>query len=226
MPNLEGATPGGYDAATASSFEKGMTADAEGNLFYQQFPNSKYAGQYNPVEYDSVEGETDENGVLIDPNASPEAPAPLTDVPTSSTNVRRPRTVAAGYDEQRQVLTVMFRDGTLFNFYNVDAGTWKTFHNSYSKGPMLNLWSKGTYSPGALLTSPHSYGPADTSNVSPEVLAGIYRVARASQFRYASNKGTVYRTAQGKAYNPPKSKKGKAPKNNPSAAKAHRPHKP
>jgi hypothetical protein len=213
MPNLEGATPGGYDAATASSFEQGMTADAEGNLFYQQFPNSKYAGQYNPVEYDEIEGD-------------PEAPAALTDIPTSSTNVRRPRTVAAGYDEQRQVLTVMFRDGTLFNFYNVDAGTWKTFHNSYSKGPMLNLWNKGTYSPGALLTSPHSYGPADTSNVSPEVLAGIYRVARSSQFRYASNKGTVYRTAQGKAYTPPKSKKGRAPKNTPPAAKSHKPHKP
>jgi hypothetical protein len=190
-----------------------MTADAEGALFYQQFPNSKYANQYDPVEYDEIEG-------------NPEEPAQLTDVPTSSTNVRRPRTVAAGYDEQRKVLTVMFRDGTLFNYYDVDPGTWKTFHNSYSKGPMLNLYNKGTYSPGALLMAPHTYGPADVSNVSPEVLSTIYRVARASQFRYASNKGTVYRTAQGKGFSAPKSKGGRAPKNSPPAAKAHRPHKP
>jgi hypothetical protein len=213
MPNLEGVTPGGYDDAAASSLEQGMTADAEGALFYQQFPNSKYANQYDPVEYDEIEG-------------NPEEPAQLTDVPTSSTNVRRPRTVAAGYDEQRKVLTVMFRDGTLFNYYDVDPGTWKTFHNSYSKGPMLNLYNKGTYSPGALLMSPHTYGPADVSNVSPEVLSTIYRVARASQFRYASNKGTVYRTAQGKGFSAPKSKGGRAPKNSPPAAKAHRPHKP
>jgi hypothetical protein len=213
MPEFEGATPSGYDDAAASSLEQGMTADAEGQAFYQQFQTSKYAGQYNPVEYDEIEG-------------NPEEPAVLTDIPTSSTNVRRPRTVAAGYDEKREVLTVMFRDGTLFNYYNVSPSEWKTFHNSYSKGPLLNLYSKGQYNPGFLLLAPHSYGPADVSNVSPEVLANIYRVARSSQFRYASNRGTVFRTAQGRAYTPPKSKKGVAPKNNPPASRPHRPHRP
>ena len=98
MPDLEGVTPSGYDSATASSFEQGAQVDAEGKAFYQQFPNSKYAAQYNPVEYEQDEDQ--------------ESPAALTDIPTSSTNVRRPRTVAAGYDEEREVLTVMFRDGT------------------------------------------------------------------------------------------------------------------
>lgn len=213
MPEFEGVTPSGYDDAAASSLEQGMTSDAEGKAFYQQFPISQYSGQYRPVEYDEIEG-------------NPEDPAALTDIPTSSTNVRRPRTVAAGYDEQRQVLTVMFRDGTLFNYYSVTPGEWKTFQSAYSKGPLLNLWSKGQYNPGFLLLAPHQYGPADVSNVSPEVLSTIYRVARSSQFRYASNKGTVYRTAQGKAYTPPKSRKGRAPKNNPPAAKATRPRKP
>jgi hypothetical protein len=213
MPEFEGVTPSGYDDAAASSLEQGALADAQSKAFYQQFPNSTYGQQYNPVEYDEIEG-------------NPEDPAALTDIPTSSTNVRRPRTVAAGYDDTRQVLTVMFRDGTLFNFYNVTPGEWKTFQSSYSKGPLLNFYNKGQYSPGFLLTAPHSYGPADVSNVSPEVLSTIYRVARSSQFRYASNRGTVYRTAQGKAYIPPKSKKGAAPKNNPPASRPHRPHKP
>ena len=212
MPAQE-PTPGGYDAAAASALEQGVSSDPSSRSFYDEFENSRYAGQYNPVQYDEIEG-------------SPEDPAALTDVPTSSTNVRRPRTVAAGYDEQRQVLTVMFRDGTLFNYYNVTPSEWKTFHNSYSKGPMLNVFNKGQYNPGFLLTAPHSFGPADVSNVSPDVLATIYRVARSSQFRYASNRGTVYRTAQGKAYTPPKSKKGVAPKNTPPASRPHKPHKP
>jgi hypothetical protein len=212
MPDLEGVTPSGYDSATASSFEQGAQVDAEGKAFYQQFPNSKYAAQYNPVEYEQDEDQ--------------ESPAALTDIPTSSTNVRRPRTVAAGYDEEREVLTVMFRDGTLWNFYNVDSATWRTFHNSYSKGPMLNWHSKGQFSPGALLLSPHMNGPADISNVSSKVLSTIYRVARTSQFRYASNRGTVYRTAQGRGYKPAKPKSGKAPKNTPRAGRPHKPHTP
>lgn len=213
MPDLEGMTPSGYDSAAASSLEGGINADSESAAFYQAFPTSKYANQYNPNVYDEFEGD-------------PEEPAALTDIPTSSTNVRRPRTVAAGYDAQRKVLTVMFRDGTLYNFYNVTSSEWNTFHNSYSKGPLLNLYRDGQPNPGFLLTSPHQYGPADVANVNPQVLATIYKVARSSQFRYASNKGTVYRTAQGKAYTPPKSKRGNAPKNKPPAAKAHRPHKP
>lgn len=213
MPELEGQTPEGYESSDASALEKGIVSDPEGKVFYQQFPSSKYSDQYNPVQYDEIEG-------------TPEDPAALTDIPTSSTNVRRPRTVAAGYDPQRQVLTVMFRDGTLFNYYNVTPGEWKTFQNSYSKGPMLNLYNKGQYNPGFLLMVPHQYGPADVSNVSPQVLSTIYQVARSSQFRYASNRGTVYRTAQGKGYSLPKSKKGKAPRNTPPAAKAHKPHRP
>jgi len=212
MPDLEGATPTGYEDAAASSLEKGFISDAESKSFYQEFPNSGYSQQYDPDDYGQLE--------------DAEAPAALTSVPTSSTNVRRPRTVAAGYDPQRKVLTVMFRDGTLYNYYNVEPGTWKLFDNSYSKGPLLNLYNKGQYDPGVLLVTPHQYGPADTSNVSSDVLATIYRVARSSQFRYASNKGTVYRTAQGKAYTAPKSKGGRAPKNNPPASKAHKPHTP
>ena len=212
MPDLEGETPNGYTESVASSFEQGMLLDPEGKAFYQQFPNSDYAQQYSPNDYGEIE--------------DAEAPALLTSIPTSSTNVRRPRTVAAGYDAERKVLTVMFRDGTLYNYYNVEPGTWKLFDNSYSKGPLLNLYNKGQYDPGVLLVTPHQYGPADVTNVSSDVMATIYRVARASQFRYASNKGTVYRTAQGKAYTPPKANRGRAPKNNPPASKAHKPHTP
>jgi hypothetical protein len=139
-------------------------------------------------------------------NQSPDAPARLTDIPTSSTNVARPRTVAAGYDEFRKVLTVMFRDGTLINYYDVEPGTWQNFRNSISKGkPWLNFYGDGA--PGELVAN-HRYGPADVSNIDDASLSEIYRVARSAQVRYTTRRGTVnktYSNGRGKyAYKPGK----------------------
>ena len=117
-------------------------------------------------------------------------PAPLTDIPTSSTNAQRPRTVAAGYQlyagegnvpyEQRKgKLTVMFRDGTLYNFYDVSPEEWILFKGQLSKGPMLN-WKPA---PGFLLEKDH--GPADLSQVSSAAQKTIQRIARTAQVRYA-----------------------------------------
>ena len=70
------------------------------------------------------------------------APSALSDIPTSTSNWRRPRTVAAGYDynpdSDKGVLTVVFRDGTFYNYYDVPPSVWIEFHDSFSKGPMLN----------------------------------------------------------------------------------------
>jgi hypothetical protein len=58
----------------------------------------------------------------------------LTDIPTSSTNYKRPRTVAAGYDVETATVTVVFRDGTFWNYQHITPDTWIAFHNSISKG--------------------------------------------------------------------------------------------
>ena len=168
-----GATPSGFDASDVSYLQSALQADSNVNDIYQSAQSTEF---YKPVQA-----------------AGKEAPARLTDIPTSSTNAARPRTVAAGYDAQRKVVTVMFRDGTLFNYYNVEPGTWQNFQSSVSKGrPWLNLYGDGT--PGALVAT-GDYGPADLSNVDPNVLSEIYRVARSAQVRYTTRTNRVNRNS-------------------------------
>lgn len=126
-------------------------------------------------------------------------PTQLTQIPTSSTNAARPRTVAAGYrmevgsralprEQRRGKLTVMFRDGTLWNYYDVPYTEWLTFSNSLSKGPMLNRKSSKQASDGILLSHPH--GPADVTDVPEEVQEQLWRVAREAQLRFkTTNRG-------------------------------------
>lgn len=108
---------------------------------------------------------------------SPNAPAELTDIPTSTTNVSRPRTVAAGYDSSRMILTVVFRDGTVWNYDNVTAGEWQNFQASISKGrPWINDQIFGV-----------GY-PADMTNMDPRVQAGVYAAARNAQIQFQSKR--------------------------------------
>ena len=60
--------------------------------------------------------------------------APLTENPTSTSNVKEPRTLAAGYDKKNFILTVQFRDGTLYNYYDVPPAIWREFRMAPSKG--------------------------------------------------------------------------------------------
>lgn len=62
--------------------------------------------------------------------------APLTSV-TSSVNVERPRTVRAGYDSKNFILTVQFRDLTVYNYYDVSPGEWIDFNLSASKNDYI-----------------------------------------------------------------------------------------
>jgi len=121
-------------------------------------------------------------------------PAQLTELPTSSSNASRPRTLAAGWHrevgnnlmprEQRLGrLTVMFRDGTLYNYYDVSYAEWLKFKGTLSKGPMLNRSRTG--SDGFLLSHPH--GPADLTDVPKEMQDLLARVSRDAQLRYATN---------------------------------------
>jgi hypothetical protein len=109
-----------------------------------------------------------------------EESATLSDIPTSSTNYSRPRTVAAGYDPQRGVLTVVFRDGTFYNYYDVSFNEWVAFSGSYSKGrPWLNRRGRTQSADGLFVGKPR--GPANVADIDPRIREQLYRVARAQQ---------------------------------------------
>lgn len=81
-------------------------------------------------------------------------PADITQSPTATTNPNRPRTVAAGYDSDRKVLTTVFRDGTFYNYYGVSSLEWGNFKRAKSKGRFIRLYldgkTRGTASMGAV----------------------------------------------------------------------------
>ena len=106
--------------------------------------------------------------------AEDSSPAPLTLIPTSTTNPDRPRTVAAGYDSDEEKLTVMFRDGTLYNYYEVNPNEWTTFKSNRSKGAVI-------YS--MLDFKPRGY--ADDSSMSQKAREAFYRFSRGSQIHSA-----------------------------------------
>jgi len=131
------------------------------------------------------------------------APSALYDLPTSTTNWKRPRTVAAGYDynsdKDNGVLTVVFRDGTFYNYYDVPPSVWIEFHDSFSKGPMLNRKTKngGQAIDGKLLSYKH--GPADMSALSQTAQEFLYKAARTVQI-YNRERSARVNPATGKAY--------------------------
>ena len=182
--------------------ERPVIYGPEGNPRFKA-DGTPYRG-YNPVFDSSGELVTyndlpkSAGGRLVEANgAEPEfltmAPAQLSEIPTSSTDASRPRTVAAGYTleagQQNLPLnmkvgrvTVMFRDGTLYNYYNVPHGTWIAFRGSLSKGPYVNRANKNQGSDGPLLAYPH--GPADVSEIPEELRFQLLKVARGAQVRY------------------------------------------
>jgi hypothetical protein len=151
------------------------------NKFYAPKNLTYYGDEFEDDEF-PFEGE------------SPNAPADLTDIPTSTTNVSRPRTVAAGYDSTRRVLTVVFRDGTIWNYDNVTEGEWQNFHASISKGrPWINdkLFGVGY--------------PADMTNLDPRIQADLYKAARTAQLQFQSKRS--YRAPQQKKGQPATTKR-------------------
>ena len=98
------------------------------------------------------------------------SPAPITIVPTSTTNVVRPRTVAAGYDRVRQTLTVVFRDGTFYNYYEVHPRVWDEFKARKSKGKFI-----------ATYLDAYDRGPADVAAMPAAHREALYRITRTAQ---------------------------------------------
>ena len=97
-------------------------------------------------------------------------PALISVMPTSTINHSRPRTVAAGYSDEREVLTVVFRDGTMYNYYDVPATVWGRFKRTPSKGRFI-LQVLDAYPRGAA-----AIAGGQTMNREQ-----LYRAARSSQ---------------------------------------------
>ena len=97
--------------------------------------------------------------------------AKLSEVPTSTTNPLRPRTIAAGYDKDKQVLTVMFRDGTLYNYFAVSPTQWYNFRRARSKGRFILTY---------LDQKPR--GVAEPGSLSPQAAVEFAKIARTAQW--------------------------------------------
>ena len=124
------------------------------------------------------------------------------DIPTSSTNYSRPRTVAAGYDGERQTMTVVFRDGTFYNYYEVTKSEWDAFYASYSKGaPWLNRKNNKQAIDGLFINKPRG-NAGDMGDIDPAIRQSLYQVARTQQMVKPPKKGrtqqTLYKTGRGK----------------------------
>jgi len=180
--------------------------DDSGNLV-PKFYSPKSLGDYAGFVTETYDVDDDGNSLtrLTDFDAvSPDTarPAPLTDIPTSTTNFKKPYTIAAGWERYpRQsvayanslgTLTLMFRDGTLYNYYDVPHSVWIGFRSSISKGTFVNR-----HAPDPKLNK-YRRGPADVSLVSSPVRDSIYARARQAQYQYARPDGTVGTTARKK----------------------------
>lgn len=58
--------------------------------------------------------------------------------PTPSIDPPRPRTQAAGYSKETQTLRVKFRQGAVYEYYDVPANVWRNFQRVKSPGKFIN----------------------------------------------------------------------------------------
>lgn len=96
------------------------------------------------------------------------------EAPTQTSKPERPRTVAAAYDPQRSVLTIIFRDSTIYNYYDVSMDEWKAFTIKDTK------WQ---YIRDVLDYKPR--GPIDRNAVPAPIRLYAYRALRAAQLAAA-----------------------------------------
>lgn len=65
-------------------------------------------------------------------------PVRLTYVPTRTTDPGRPRTLAAGYDDNSKTMRIDFRGGATYEYYEVTPSEWGRFKRSASPGKFIN----------------------------------------------------------------------------------------
>jgi hypothetical protein len=150
-----------YDAIQIFGTESDSFMHPDDSQFYSpQGPSAGYYYNNNAMFPSSWTG----------PNSTQGSPAPISEVPTSTTDPNRPRTVAAGYDNTRKTLTVVFRDGTYYNYYGVDGRTWQNFKRARSKGRFILTYLDA-----------HPRGVADVSTLTAPARETLYRLSRTGQ---------------------------------------------
>lgn len=98
---------------------------------------------------------------------------------TSSSNPDRPRTLQAGYDYNTGTMTVIFRDGTWWEYREVPASVWVGFNSAESKGKFLR--NSGLDNWGDM-------GPADVTNMPRHRRAQMNDIQKFADYMYSSNK--------------------------------------
>jgi len=117
----------GYDLTTGKYYTTSTAYD----------PNTKSRYTRGGIEYDNL---------AADARDYETEPAPITVKPTSTTNPKKPRTIAAGYrpatseDGRAGTLTVIFRDGSYYNYYDVEPYLWQQFKQVKSKGRFIRMY--------------------------------------------------------------------------------------
>lgn len=85
---------------------------------------------------------------------------------TPSSNPSRPRTLAAGYDPSERIMTVVFRDGTWWNYYNVPQALWNQFRSAGSPGEFMR---ETPWEDGRTLDTWGDMGAASFSPLGPQM---------------------------------------------------------
>lgn len=177
----------GVDEYDAIPYEEEGFGSTPGEYFQDE--SSRFLedeGFYDKIGYGYTNrGDAPDTALISSVGTSP---ADITHSPTSTTNLARPRTVAAGWDKRRKVMTIVFRDGTFYNYYSVSGLEWSNFKRARSKGRFIKLYldgkTRGTASMGAV---PQAHQEL------------LYKVARTSQVmrggytgkqKYGSKRGT------------------------------------
>lgn len=168
--------------ARTTAFQSTVKRYGEGSVVSQAYAlmgDEELAGQ---MGYDVTSGTyydpTSYQNLASDPRTNATGPAPITQRPTATTNPNRPRTIAAGYDPERKTLTVVFRDGTFYNYYDVSKAMWNSFKAAPSKGKYIKRW---------LDRKPR--GDADMSFLSKQAAELFYRVTRTNQILFDGHQG-------------------------------------
>lgn len=168
--------------ARTTAFNSTVKRYGEGSVVSQAYALMQDREEAQQMGYDVTSGTyydpTSYNNLAADDRTNATGPAPITQRPTATTNPKRPRTVAAGYDPERQVLTVVFRDGTFYNYYDVSKVMWNSFKMAPSKGAYIKRW---------LDKKPR--GDADISFLSAKAQELFYRVNRTNQILYDGHQG-------------------------------------
>lgn len=100
--------------------------------------------QNHPVHSDGTEvyvrGRDDAEAHVLEERGEEErgGPVRITVAPTRTSNPGRPRTRAMGYDHETDTLRVVFREGAVYDYFDVTTAQWNDMRRSASPGKFIN----------------------------------------------------------------------------------------